>query len=893
MHATTGLAVTALLLLTPAAALAQPQSAAQQRCIVETNAGAAALARAQGRAASACLIAALHDRLPAGQTAQSCLTADARGKVAKARANLVLAQSSYCASLPDFGFDVADVVAEAVIDQSLDTYARIFGDSLDAAILSATADPARARCQGAVARTMAKMEQLQYRAFQACKSAGLRSVAITSAEGLEACVGAIEGDAFRVVGKLAVKLADTMEEACPQLSLASAFPGRCASAADFTDCVRQTLLCGVCLTLNRSDDLYAYCDQIDDGAANASCVDARRCGNAVVEPGEECDDGNHASGDCCTPACLREAIGSPCASDSNACTDDRCSAAGTCAHTPNSAACDDASFCNGTDQCSAGSCSVHSGDPCTAGSECNDQCHGAGHCFTSSGTPCTDDGSECTGDACDGAGSCVHDALAAGTACTSDGNPCTHDVCDGNGACAHPSMPAGSACTDDGNPCTADLCDAAGNCLHTNLAAGSACGDPQSTSCSAPDTCDGAGSCRVNHAAAGSGCDDDFNVCTTDVCDGAGACQHHDNSVPCSDGRFCNGADTCAGGSCSIHAGSPCAGADGDGNCAESCNEAADNCLGADPDGSACTDGIFCNGADTCVGGSCTVHVGNPCPGADGDGNCSESCNEAADACISPDPNGASCNDGVFCNGADTCSGGVCSVHAGNPCSGVDGDGDCSETCDEQGDTCGADPDGSACSDGIFCNGTDTCDDGFCQSHAGDPCAGPDGDGDCSEQCDESADACTAPDPDGAECNDGQGCNGLDNCLAGQCTGSGVCCGTVDFAFTITSSTGGAFTAATWPGGTVSQSSTGGCTVTIRRPSGRIDTVGSTGDNFGVTDFSGFAGCVGFGGEDGDGCQPLTCPPAGIGQCASTRPSCSAALNGSGSARYTVRCTDP
>src|SRR5262249_55771741 len=48
------------------------------------------------------------------------------------------------------------------------------------------------------------------------------------------------------------------------------------------------------------------------------------------------------------------------------------------------------------------------------------------------------------------------------------------------------------------------------------------------------------------------------NPCTNDFCDGSGACAHPNNSAPCTDGTFCNGADTCAGGSCSSHAGDPC-----------------------------------------------------------------------------------------------------------------------------------------------------------------------------------------------------------------------------------------------------------------------------------------------------------------------------------------------
>jgi hypothetical protein len=124
----------------------------------------------------------------------------------------------------------------------------------------------------------------------------------------------------------------------------------------------------------------------------------------------------------------------------------------------------------------------------------------------------------------------------------------------------------------------------------------------------------------------GTACTDDGNTCTNDVCNGSSVtCTHPNNTASCNDGVFCNGADTCSGGTCAVHAGNPCPGADGDGNCSESCNEAADNCTSPDPNGSTCNDGAFCNGNDTCSGGACSVHTGNPCPGADGDGNCSES----------------------------------------------------------------------------------------------------------------------------------------------------------------------------------------------------------------------------------------------------------------------------
>lgn len=61
--------------------------------------------------------------------------------------------------------------------------------------------------------------------------------------------------------------------------------------------------------------------------------------------------------------------------------------------------------------------------------------------------------------------------------------------------------------------------------------------------------------------------------------------------------------------------------------CADGVDEDCDGMMDcADPDcaGDACDDGVFCNGADTCAEGACSAHSGNPCP---------VSCNEGAMAC--------------------------------------------------------------------------------------------------------------------------------------------------------------------------------------------------------------------------------------------------------------------
>lgn len=301
-------------------------------------------------------------------------------------------------------------------------------------------------------------------------------------------------------------------------------------------------------------------------------------------------------------------------------------------------------------------------------------------------------------------------------------------------------------------------------------------------------------------------CMDDRNVCTDDECDGAGVCVHPANTAPCSDGLFCNGSDTCAGGSCAAHAGDPCATG---GECADACNEAADNCF--DLRGTPCSnDGLFCTGAETCDGVGACRGSGDPCVGG---GDCADVCNESADNCLEPrgagcaddgnlctndqcdgagrcvhQDNAAACDDGIFCNGIDICQGGACSLHSGDPCEGGE---ECADRCNEAGDNC-FEPQGTPCSDdgnicttdqcsasgrcvhapntvpcddGLFCNGTDRCGASTCSVHSGDPCgAGTE----CARTCDEAGNNCL--DPVGTTCTDDGNA-----CTDDQCDGTGAC----------------------------------------------------------------------------------------------------------------------
>lgn len=296
-------------------------------------------------------------------------------------------------------------------------------------------------------------------------------------------------------------------------------------------------------------------------------------------------------------------------------------------------------------------------------------------------------------------------ALAGGSC--GDGVVDANEECDGGGSLFLDGDPAKDSCS-TGSRCYFQFTCCKFNCQYVGTP-GAPCQDGDT--CTGPDTCNQVGECL-----GGPGIND---------------------GSPCDDGLFCTGAETCQDGQC-VSAGDPCPG-----TACNQCQEDTDSCL--------TVVGAPCSSGDTCVtGGTC-----------DGSGSC-----------VGGVFNNEPCDDGLFCNGADSCDGGACRIHAGSPCTGADGDGDCMESCDEATDSCVApDVDGSACDDGQFCNGPDdTCVAGAC---LGTGVAGCDDDNSCTtDSCDEVADSCSYETlADGTFCSDGDLCTLDDLCEAGQCVG--------------------------------------------------------------------------------------------------------------------------
>ena len=148
------------------------------------------------------------------------------------------------------------------------------------------------------------------------------------------------------------------------------------------------------------------------------------------------------------------------------------------------------------------------------------------------------------------------------------------------------------------------------------------------------------------------------------------------------------------------------------------CNEATDACEVCTAD-LECDDGLFCNGVETCDPGTGNCLPGTPrCPGL--------VCDETSDVCWECETD-VHCDDGQYCNGAETCVGGRCQTGT-YPCG--DGVACTVDACDEDNDVCNYVPDDFACDDSDECT-QDTCDPATgCEHRLIDS----DGDGTCNAQ---------------------------------------------------------------------------------------------------------------------------------------------------------------
>jgi len=137
-------------------------------------------------------------------------------------------------------------------------------------------------------------------------------------------------------------------------------------------------------------------------------------------------------------------------------------------------------------------------------------------------------------------------------------------------------------------------------------------------------------------------------------------------------------------------------------------------------DDSRCDPSELCDLREGCVLRP-DVDAGPSCPTTET--ACTDGMDDDCDGltdCADPDCRGQSCDDGSVCTEADvcledgSCGGEMIACDDENPCT--------DDTCDPVMG-CQSANNTAACDDGFWCNGADTCRDGLCQDHASPPCA--------------------------------------------------------------------------------------------------------------------------------------------------------------------------
>ena len=613
-----------------------------------------------------------------------------------------------------------------------------------------------------------------------CSAAGSACYAGVCDEGTDACVPQVVPDGTNCDDGLYCSVGD----ACTAGSCAGT-PRNCAGAGDQCNAGVCDEGADACAGQARADGTICndglFCSVSDECTAGVCGGASRDCSAA----GDSCNDGMCSeANDACLPQAKPDgtvcddglfcAVNDECTSGVCGGSARDCSAAGDQCNTgvcnegsnlceaqplADGAGCDDGLWCFRNDSCTGGACSGQGRDCSGASNQCNTGvCNeGTDTCEPQpviDGTVCND-GQYCTDpDACT-AGTCA----GAARDCSAAGDQCNNGICDEIGdACQPQAIPNGSAC-DDADACTmTDEC-TAGACAGVPLDGD---GDGYADiNCMGGDDCND-GDFDVNPGVfEGPGgdpmCDDSAdNDCDLDIDLADNGCGECFVDGDCNNNDVCDGAETCVAGSCvpgtslNCNDGDPCTddSCDGLAGCQASFNVAP------------CDDGLWCTASDVCDGAGLCVGSGSVCLS-----QCLQTCNEALDQC-EPSPNGTGCNDGLWCTPTDECTAGVCGG-AARDCSGA-GDQCKAGVCDEIGDVCTTSPlaDGTLCDDGFFCTDPDTCDGaGNCTGGLGDPCINV-----CQTICDEGSNICTN-DPDGTVCNDSDACTMNDECTAGTCDG--------------------------------------------------------------------------------------------------------------------------
>ena len=291
------------------------------------------------------------------------------------------------------------------------------------------------------------------------------------------------------------------------------------------------------------------------------------------------------------------------------------------------------------------------------------------------------------------------------------------------------------------------------------------CADGQCQTTELPGDCDDEDACTKNDLCQTGqcvgtpvSCNDGLD-CTADSCNVVTGCSFMPNDSVCDDGNPCTDNTCSPDGGCVVT--NNTASCDDENACTTQDTCAAGACQGGPA--LVCDNGLFCDGQETCEGTNGCQNGLVPTI-TDGVGCTTDYCDEDNDKIVHTADNSA-CDNGQYCDGVETCDAAQGCLNGTAPKT-DDGVGCTVDTCDEANDQIVHTPDNSACDNTLFCDGTETCDAANdCQKGA--PPTLSDDVGCTVDTCDEANDQMVHT-PNDAACNNGQFCDGMEACDAKQ-----------------------------------------------------------------------------------------------------------------------------
>ena len=305
-------------------AFAAEQDSARTACIDGMNRAAMNLMRQQTKENRNCVRYASREQTallgipPQETTAQACLSNDVRGRTAAKESATTKKDDKSCLAkpeqLPEFGYAGGTTVNETGLEHARGWMADVFGNDLDAAVLSEETDSDGAACQEEVVRRGGDLLHAWWKEARRFLKDALKGKnritgvgPVTSSDELrDEVLAQLDTDAKSKLAKAQLKLADRVALRCADAAtpIATMFPGGCASATDLADlaeCVGAVTRARFYRALDQADLLQVPCDRTDDGHVNGSCIGPDLTGaNVVVILADDLgwgDVGYHSTGD--------------------------------------------------------------------------------------------------------------------------------------------------------------------------------------------------------------------------------------------------------------------------------------------------------------------------------------------------------------------------------------------------------------------------------------------------------------------------------------------------------------------------------------------------------------------------------------------------------------------